>query len=271
MEEYIDVIKVKNLEVKIAKTPEEIRNAQHLRYLSFFEEFGVEPPEHIKKSKLDKDEFDELSDIMIVVDKNNLDNETNGVVGTYRLLRQEFAEKIGRFYTEGEFDVSKLKAQPYEIMELGRSCVHKDHRIAPVMQTLWKGIAHYILHYDIRYMFGCTSFHVNNQEEIADQLSFLYYKCLAPAEIRPKAVDGPDGVAEPIKLIPVDELDMRAALKKLPPLAKAYMRVGFNIGDGVFIDHNVKTVDICGVFDFKNAAPRYAYHYILASSNDTSA
>jgi putative hemolysin len=190
------------------------------------------------------------------------------VIGTYRLLRRSAAEKNGGFYTATEFDIGPLLASPGEIMELGRACVDAAHRNRPTMQLLWRGIASYVVHYDIRVMFGCASLPGTDPMALARPLSYLHYNHLAPEHLRARAL--PDRYVR-TDLLPsrevdaeaaVAELDARATLSALPPLIKGYLRLGGMIGDGAVIDPAFRTTDVCIIVVTDQLAEKYFNHYL---------
>jgi len=45
------------------------------------------------------------------------------------------------------------------------------------------------------------------------------------------------------------DLDRVAALRDMPALIKAYLRLGGTVGEGAFIDHAFNTIDVCLVMD----------------------
>src|SRR2546423_6928960 len=137
-----------SLAVRLATTVEEITAAQHLRYRVFYEELAARPDETARASRLDSDTFDAICDHLLVVSKGQpaaaqaIEVEDGELVGTYRLLRQNVANRHGGFYTESEFDITPLVARKrgLNFLELGRSCVLKPYRVRPVIELLWQGI-----------------------------------------------------------------------------------------------------------------------------------
>ena len=147
-----------SLAVMLAQTPEDIEEAQRLRYHIFCEEMHAQATPEVMAQKRDFDEFDAYCDHLLVVEHE----PHRKVVGTYRLLRRSAMQALGHYYSESEYDISPLKAIKGEILELGRSCVHADYRSRAVMQLLWRGIAEYVMMHDIEIMFGCASFSGTN-------------------------------------------------------------------------------------------------------------
>ena len=110
------------LELRLATTRREIRQAQRLRYNVFFEEGPATAPAHLRLLRRDKDAFDRVCDHLLVID--HADSSRPRVVGTYRLLRQDVAQSNGGFYSAGEYDLSRLIAQstPGRRGGHGRNC-----------------------------------------------------------------------------------------------------------------------------------------------------
>jgi putative hemolysin len=261
-----------HMEVRLARSESEVRAAQELRYKVFYGEMGARPAAEMVACGRDFDRFDGYCDHLLVIDHAAAENGGR-VVGTYRLLRKSVAERHAGFYTATEFDVSKLTAVSGEIMELGRACVDASHRNRPTtMQLLWRGIATYTVHHDVKIMFGCASLPGTDPHAIARPLSYLYYNHLAPEHLRARAL--PDRYVR-IDLLPpreidaeaaVAELDARTTLSALPPLIKGYLRLGGLIGDGAVIDLEFQTTDVCIIVVTDRLTTKYFNHYIRAGS-----
>jgi putative hemolysin len=215
----------------------------------------------------DFDTFDRYCDHLLVIDHRH-GSGASGVVGTYRLLRRSAAAEAGRFYSAGEFDIAPLLAHPGEILELGRSCVGPAHRSRAVAQLLWRGIADYVLFHDIALMFGCASLPGVDPGALAVPLSYLYYKHLAPPELRARALSQR---YVDMRRLPVDGFDHKAALDGLPPLIKGYLRLGAFVGDGAVVDEQFHTTDVCIVVKTDWVTGRYYRHYTRDGPRDNPA
>ncbi|QDH18007.1 GNAT family N-acetyltransferase [Swingsia samuiensis] len=245
------------LGVRIAETDAEREAAQALRYRVFFEELGAKPDERTFRTKKDADEFDEAADHLLVID-HSISSGAEGVVGTYRLLRSDAAQKIGRFYTSSEYDISPLTEFPGRLLEVGRSCVAREYRGRTAMQLLWRGIASYIFLHRIDVLFGCGSLPGTNPDVLADQLTYLHHNHLAPPALRVKAL--PERYVEMLRADP-HTLDYRACLNKLPPLIKGYLRLGGYVGDGAVVDEQFNTTDVAVLVKSELLADKYYRHY----------
>ncbi len=247
-----------NLKVKIADNDAEITQAQRLRYNVFCTEMNAKLPQNAVAEQRDFDEFDDVCDHLLVLEVDEISQEER-VVGTYRLLRQEPMKKIGRFYSEDEFDISKLKINGGNIMELGRSCVHADFRTKQTMQLLWKGIGAYITHHNVDLMFGCASFVGVDIAEHRLGLAYLDKFHKAPENICQTAL--PDRYVKITDNLP-DDMNKKRIFMSLPVLIKAYLRVGGYIGDGAVIDHDFNTIDVGIIVETEKVIGKYANRYV---------
>ncbi|MEY2928063.1 MAG: hypothetical protein RL367_2540 [Pseudomonadota bacterium] len=238
----------RQLSVRLATCAADIEAAQRLRWEIFYDAMGAVP---LVSQQLDVDPYDPVCDHLLVEDSAS---GIPRVVGTYRLLRQTVAERCNGFYSAGEYDLSRLDDRSGEMLELGRSCVATEYRDAGTIQLLWRGIAGYLHQHRISMMFGCASFHGIDPQDHADTLSYLHHNHLAPPALRARALG--DRYVTMARL-PLGGYDPRQALRKLPPLIKAYLRVGAMVGDGAVVDHQFNTVDVFIVMPVAAIADRY--------------
>lgn len=241
--------------VRLANSEEEIELAQQLRFNVFYEEHTAKPSDEVQKLRRDFDEYDTHADHLVVVDHSGAEDR---IVGTYRLLQRDGAEKAGQFYTAGEYTIDPLLKCGSTLLELGRSCVLPDYRSRPVMQLLWQGIADYVAENDIEIMFGCASFYNTDIEALAPSLSYLHHYHLAPEKFRVRAVDSR---YIDMNIIPQSELNARRVFAELPPLIKGYLRLGGAIGEGAVIDEQFDTTDVCIIVQTHMVTDRYRKHY----------
>ncbi len=246
-----------NLGVRLARTPAEADAGFALRFRVFYDEMGARPDTAAAATRRDIDSFDAVADHLLVLD-HDLGQGPAAVVGTYRLIRREAAERAGGFYSAGEYDISPLLAYPGRILELGRSCVHEAYRTRGTLQLLWRGIAAYVFQHRIDLMFGCASLPGTDLDALAPALAFLHHNHLAPPALRPRAL--------PHRHVPMGRLDpagvdLRAALAELPPLVKGYLRLGGFVGDGAVVDSQFNTTDVCVVVKTDLITAKYYRHY----------
>jgi putative hemolysin len=249
-----------SLEVKLAKKAHEVRSAQRLRYNVFYKEMSAIPAATTLIARRDVDAFDTICDHLNVVDHDwprlVFGFNRPRVVGTYRLLRQEIAERHGGFYTQAEFDVGALLARHAKLrfLELGRSCVLPPYRNKRTVELLWHGISNYVAQHRVDVLIGCASLEGTNPDKLATQLSFLHHYARAPEQWRASAM--PDRYVE-MNRLRREAIDAKAALRGLPPLIKGYLRLGAYFGDGAVIDHQFGTTDVLVVLPMQNVTARY--------------
>lgn len=247
-----------HLGLRLARTPRDLAAAQRLRYRVFVEELGGDGALVDHANRLERDDFDPVFDHLILVDKRVDPATLDDVVGVYRLLPSDRVPPGGQFYSAGEYDLSPLIASGRKLLELGRSCVHPDHRGGTAMFHLWNGLADYVLERGIEILFGVASFHGTDPVRLAQPLSWLYHHHLAPPGLRVSA-RGADRAR--MDLLPVQSLDRKAAMLDTPALIKAYLRLGGFVGDGAFIDRAFNTTDVCLVMDTARMSEKHRAFY----------
>jgi putative hemolysin len=256
----------RTLEARLARDTSEVEAAQRLRYRVFYEEMTATPSAAMRTARRDFDRFDAICDHLLVLD-GQLGDGPEAIVGTYRLLRGEVADRHGGFYTESEFDLGALSGARARTLELGRACVDMRYRTRATMQRLWSGIADYVFGHDVAIMLGCASLPGTDPEALAPALSYLHHRHLAPPELRPRALPGR---FERMDLLPPERfaesdamaaLDARAVVAGLPPLVKGYLRLGGFVGDGAVVDQQFGTTDVCVVVAVDRVTDKYFNHY----------
>jgi putative hemolysin len=244
-----------HFEVRLAATPADLLACQRLRYSIFYEELSARPTPEEAAERRDFDAYDEVCDHLMVV--NTQAPGGRRLVGTYRLLLQERAERGHGFYTSGEYDLSPFFAPCHaglKFLELGRSCVHRDFRTKPVVDLLWRGIGRYVGDNDVDVMFGCGSFPGRSPDDHAEALTYLYRHHLAPPEWCARALPAR---YEPLDRMPGQEIDPKKGFRGLPPIIRGYIRAGAYVGDGAVIDQEFGTVDALIIFPVDQVKERY--------------
>jgi len=251
---FIPII-FKNFTVKIAETDFEIKKAQHLRYKIFLKDKKTKNNPINNLFKRDFDFYDKVSDHIIIID-NNINNNEN-VVGTYRLLRGNFAKIYKGFYTEQEFDISNLKKHfsNSNMLELGRSCVHIDYRSGIILKLLWQGISNYINNYKIKILFGCASFHGTDPKKFRNEFNLLRKNFCLNDDFNVKSLQ-----KNPIHFQTLQ--DEKMVFKNLPPLIKGYLRAGGMMSKDYFIDKEFNTIDFCVVVFTDQIIDRYKNKFL---------
>jgi putative hemolysin len=259
--------RVGSLEVRLAQTAQQVRQAQKLRYRVFYQEGpAVANPARLL-SRRDVDAYDAICDHLLVIDHDRRDghalNARPAVVGTYRLLRQPLAEEFGGFYTANEFHVDALLGRhaKLQFLELGRSCVLAAYRNKRTVELLWHGIHAYVLQNGCDVMIGCASLDGTDPKQLALPLSFLHHYARAPEQWRARAL--PQRYID-MNRLSKEAIDSKAALRMLPPLIKGYLRLGATVGDGAVVDHEFGTTDVLIVLPVSQIKQRYFEHFDLS-------
>ena len=250
------------LQIKITRDEDEIQEAQRLR----FEVFNLEMKKGLKTSLqrgLDVDEYDPFCEHLIV-----RDSQSKQVVGTYRLLLGSEARKQLGFYSEREFDLKKIRNLPGELLELGRSCAHKDYRDKALIPAMWEAIADYVKRHRVRYLFGCASLYTTDSREVSECFSLLKQKYYAPEKFRVRPV--------PEKLFrDLDENveigDPGNLFLRLPSLIKGYLRIGALLCGPPALDNEFGTTDLFLLLDMKRMSSEYLDRFGLLGAKARNA
>lgn len=246
--------------VRLAESDDDVAAAQRLRYRVFVEEMGASPSPENAAQRRETDRFDPYFEHLLLIDNEADDPDIErGVVGVYRLLRGDRAKRGIGFYGAGEYDLTLLEHYPRETLELGRSCVDAGHRGGAGMHLLWAGLGEYVSEHEVGIMFGVASFHGSDPAPMAQALSYLHYNHLAPPDLRVTAIAESRARMD---LLPPDKVEKIEALRQIPALIKAYIRLGGFIGEGAYIDREFNTVDVCLLMDTARMVKRYSKFYI---------
>ncbi|MFK7943242.1 MAG: GNAT family N-acetyltransferase [Paracoccaceae bacterium] len=245
--------------VRLADNEADVAAAQRLRYRVFVEEMGATPSDEDATDRRERDAYDPYFEHLLLIDNESEDPEVEaGVVGVYRLMRGDVAREGIGFYGQSEYDLSLLLNYPRNTVELGRSCVDLEHRGGAGMHLLWTGLGEYVAEHDIPIMFGVASFHGSDPKPLAQALSYLHHNHLAPPDLRVRTVDAH---YERMDLLPPDKIEKIEAMRQIPALIKAYIRLGGYVGDGAYVDYDFNTVDVCLLMDTSRMVQRYRKFY----------
>jgi L-ornithine Nalpha-acyltransferase len=250
-----------SLEVRLARCAADVRRAQHLRFNVFYREMSAIPDAAALLARRDIDPYDAVCDHLLVVDHAAPGRAGRpAVVGTYRLLRQDMAERQSGFYSAGEFDIASLlgRHRGLKFLELGRSCVLPPYRNKRTVELLWHGIWSYVVQHRLDVMIGCASLEGTDPDRLAAPLSFLHHFARAPEAWRTSAL--PRRYVE-MNRMGKTAIDRKAALQALPPLIKGYLRLGATIGDGAVVDRQFGTTDVLIVLPVSAISTRYIEHF----------
>jgi putative hemolysin len=243
------------IEVSWAKHLDEVREAQQLRYQVFAGEMGAVLPKTVPGH--DVDLFDDFCEHLLVRDA-----ATRVVIGTYRVLTPAQAKRVGSFYSDTEFDLTRLRFLRERMVELGRSCVHRDHRHGGVIMALWGALAGFMVRNQLDTMIGCASIPMQHEGPHGvvgggHAAASIWHKLkdthLASVEfhVRPRLP------------LPVDRLDTTLDVEP-PALIKGYLRLGAKILGAPAWDPDFNAADLPMIMRIADLPPRYRKHFLGA-------
>jgi putative hemolysin len=231
--------------VRLARTEEELRAAQRLRYKVFAQEYSARLSS--VHNGLDVDMYDAYCDHLIAVEV-----ASDRVVGTYRMLTPKSAKRLGQRYIADEFLINRLESIEADIVEFGRSCVHPDFRSTTVLLTLWNGLAQYMRKNGFRYALGCSSTSLMDGGANA-RATWDVLRATALAE-------------ETQRVFPINRLQIEhfnAEGGSITPLIAGYARLGAKLlGDPAW-DPDFNTADFPMLLDLQALPARYVRHFGL--------
>jgi len=245
IEQPLSKPKKASFQIAWASNSNEIKEAQRLRYKVFANEMGANLAKN--NEGLDVDEFDAYCDHLLIRDQDTLK-----VVGTYRVLPPHKALEIGRLYSDSEFDLSRINHLRPKLVELGRSCVHRDYRSGAVIMALWSGLAQYMQKNGYEIMLGCASIPMADGGHYAASL----YNSLGSDQMAPTEFH-----AFPRLPLPLDKLNGGLDVEA-PPLIKGYLKLGAKICSSPAWDPDFNTADLLTMLRLSEINPRYAKHFL---------
>lgn len=236
------------LRVELAITPEQVNASFRLRHRVFVQELGAKI-DHTVATGLEMDDFDAYCHHLVVRD---LDAQT--IVASTRILTDTQARVAGGFYSAKEFDLDAITHVQGRVMEIGRTCVHPDYRTGATIGTLWSGLAQFMEINRFAYLMGCASISMQDGGWQAQQIMTQMrgkYRMPDHLPIRSKR-----------HLPPLNTQADIADDHKVPPLLKAYLRLGARMGDEAYWDEDFNTADVFIWLERSNLQQRYLRHFV---------
>ncbi|MEK7991937.1 MAG: GNAT family N-acyltransferase [Thiotrichaceae bacterium] len=236
-------------DVVLAQTTEQIREAQALRYQIFSEELGAQLDTPIPLHDVDR--YDDFCRHILVRDLT-----AQKIIGCTRILTSDKIEAAGGYYSESEFDLTRIHQIDGRIIEVGRTCVHTEHRRGSVMTLLWSGLARFMVEHQYDYLMGCASIPLPDSSwlPLFDDLQQDY---------------GSDETMHVIPRFPLDKSIVAQNRKvNIPPLLKAYIRLGAKICGDPCWDQHFKVADVFIVVSTKSLQKRYLKHFVNRATEE---
>jgi putative hemolysin len=240
----------RRLIASLAHGESEVLEAQRLRYKVFVEEMGANLSG--AEAGIDRDIFDKYCEHLLV-----RESDENKVVGTYRILSPGQAEKIGGYYAQNEFDLTRLLHLSASMVEVGRACVHWNYRDGATIAQLWGGLAQYMQQHRHEYLIGCASISMADGGHVAASIYRKLHRVYgAPVEYS----------VFPRCPLPLHALNQNLDAP-LPPLLKGYLRLGAYICGEPAWDPEFNTADLLILLPMSRMSSRYAKHFLKGTAH----
>ena len=236
------------ISVSWAKHQDDVRAAQRLRYEVFAVEMGANLPLTIAGHDIDL--FDDYCEHLLVRDQ-----ASGEVVGTYRVLTPTQAKRVGGTYSDTEFDLTRLRSLRARMVELGRSCVHQDHRSGGVILALWGALAEFMARNQLDTMIGCASIPMQSPGIGSGQAAASLWRKLKQTHLAPIEHHVTPRLALPVERID-DSLDIEP-----PALIRGYLRLGAKVLGPPAWDPEFNSADLPMMMRIADFPPRYSKYF----------
>lgn len=238
--------------VSWAQHQDEVRAAQRLRYQVFAVEMGATLPNTLPGHDIDL--FDDYCEHLLV-----RDHASGEVIGTYRVLTPTQAKRAGGTYSDTEFDLTRLRGLRERMVELGRSCVHIDHRTGGVILALWGALASFMARNQLDTMIGCASIPMQvsgMNNAITGQAAASIWR-----QVKQTHLAAIDHHVMPRLALPVDKLDDSLNIEP-PALIRGYLRLGAKVLGPPAWDPHFNTADLPMMMRIADLPPRFRQHFL---------
>jgi putative hemolysin len=237
------------IEVSWARHQDDVRAAQRLRYEVFATEMGARLDTAVAGH--DVDLFDDYCEHLLVRDE-----ATGAVIGTYRVLTPAQARRVGSTYSDTEFDLTRLRALRARMVELGRSCVHPEHRHGGVILALWGALAEFMVRNQLDTMIGCASIPMLHNGVVSGDAAASIWNQVRQTHLAPIEYH-----VLPRLPLPVEQLDGTLPIEP-PALIKGYLRLGARVLGAPAWDPDFNTADLPMLMRIADLPPRYRKHFL---------
>ncbi len=236
------------IEVGWAKHQDEVREAQRLRYEVFANEMGARLPETLAGHDIDL--FDDYCEHLLV-----RDGHSGHVIGPYRVLTPAQAQRVGGTYTDTEFDLTRLRFMRERMVELGRSCVHAEHRHGGVILALWGALFEFMARNQLNTMIGCASIPMLHNGIVSGHAAASMWHQLSKTNLASIEFH-----VRPRLPLPIENLDTDLSVEP-PALIKGYLRLGAKILGAPAWDPDFNTADLPMMLQVKDLPLRYRKYF----------
>ena len=239
------------IEVSWARHLDDVRAAQRLRFDVFAGEMGARLNTPVPGHDIDL--FDNYCEHVLVRDQ-----ATRQVIGTYRVLTPVQARRVGSTYSDTEFDLTRLRTLRERMVELGRSCVHPDHRHGGVIMALWGALAEFMTRNQLDTMIGCASVPMLHNGMVSGDAAASIWAQLKETHLAPIEYH-----VRPRLPLPIERLDSTLAVEP-PALIKGYLRLGAKVLGAPAWDPDFNSADLPMLMRIADLPPRYRKHFLGA-------
>ena len=236
------------IEVTWAKHQDEVREAQKLRFDVFGTEMGARLS--TKLPGHDMDLFDDYCEHLLV-----RHSASGMVIGTYRVLTPEQAQRVGSTYSDTEFDLTRLRSMRKRMVELGRSCVHAEHRQGGVIMALWGALFEFMDRNRLDTMIGCASIPMLHNGVINGNAAASIWR-----QLRQTHLADIQHHVRPRLPLPIDLMDHDLTIEP-PALIKGYLRLGAKVLGAPAWDPDFNTADLPMMMRTADLPARYRKHF----------
>lgn len=243
------------IEVTWARHLDEVREAQRLRHAVFADEMGARLPKTVPGH--DVDLFDDYCEHLLVRDA-----ASRQVIGTYRVLTPAQAKRVGSTYSDTEFDLTRLRTLRERMVELGRSCVHPDHRHGGVIMALWGALGEFMVRNQLDTMIGCASIPMN-MDGPHGVAGGGHAAASIWRQVKEKHLASIEWHVRPRLPLPVEQLDDTLDVEP-PALIKGYLRLGSKVLGPPAWDPDFNAADLPLMMRLQDLPARYRKHFLGA-------
>jgi len=243
----------RGIDVSWARHLDEVREAQRLRYDVFAGEMGARLPRTVPGH--DVDLFDDYCEHLLVRDV-----ASRQVIGTYRVLTPVQARRVGSTYSDTEFDLTRLRTLRERMVELGRSCVHPDHRHGGVIMALWGALGEFMVRNQLDTMIGCASIPMG-MDGPQGRVGGGHAAASIWRQVKEKHLASIEWHVRPRLPLPVEQLDDTLDVQP-PALIKGYLRLGAKVLGPPAWDPDFNTADLPLMMRLPDLPTRYRAHLL---------
>ena len=218
---------------RVAETADDLRQAQELRYRSFYSTATDGKPEVGR----DADAFD-LVCLHVLVEELR----TGSLVCCFRILPLSNGAEIERSYSAQYYNLTALSRFDGPMVEMGRFCIHPDRRDPDILRVAWGAVTRFVDETGVEMLFGCSSFQGTEAAAYHDAFAMLKDRHLAPKRWLPR-VKAPD-VFRFARALRRFRPDAKRAMQMMPPLLRTYLMMGGWVSDHAVVDRDLNTLHV---------------------------